>query len=235
MDIAKVALQSLLSVAVLFGLTRLTGKRSIHQMSAFDYINSITIGSIAAEMATDLESWERPLTAMLLYGLLTAAVNFSVCKSLRLRRFFNGTPLILYENDTILKNSLRKAKLDLNTFLAKCRLAGYFDLSQLECAVMETNGQISFLPKAARRPATPQDFSLTPPAELLPVCLILDGSVLQENLRALGKDSSWLQAQLHAEKIGQISDVFFACCDGKGKFYACRKKSGEPPRARFAP
>ena len=108
MDILKVILQSLVSLAVLFGLTQLTGKRSIHQLNAFDYINSITIGSIAAELATDLESWQRPLTAMLIYGAATALTTWASCKSLRLRRFANGRPLVLYEDGVIFRDTLKK-------------------------------------------------------------------------------------------------------------------------------
>ena len=154
MNIFKVLVQSVVSVAVLFVLTRIMGKRSIHQMNLFDYINGITIGSIAAELATDLEAWEEPLTAMIVFGLLTALIDWATCKNMMIRKFFNGKPVLLYENDTILKDNLLKVKIDLNEFLTQCRVAGYYDLFQLQCAIMETNGQISFLPKAEQRPAT---------------------------------------------------------------------------------
>jgi uncharacterized membrane protein YcaP (DUF421 family) len=222
MDILKVILQSVVSLAVMFVLTRIMGKRSIHQLNAFDYINSITIGSIAAELATNLEEWQKPLTAMIVFGLLTALIDWGTCKSMVLRRFFNGKPVILYENDAIQKQNLLKVKLDINEFLTQCRIAGYYDIFQIECAIMETNGQISFLPKSEQRPATPKDLSLAPEKETIFVSLVFDGKVLTQNLESFGKDMQWLRAQLHTAGIGQISEVFFACCDESGNFRACR-------------
>ena len=161
-DIFKVIGTSLLSLAVLFLLCRLNGQRQISQMSLFDYINSITIGSIAAELATDLENWQRTLTAMAVYGAAIALIGYLTCKSLGLRKLLNGTPLLLFENGNLYKANLLRAKLDVNEFLTQCRVVGYHDLSQLAAVVLETNGQLSFLPKAEQRPATPQDLGLTP-------------------------------------------------------------------------
>ena len=96
-DIGKVALCSLFSVAVMFFLTRAGGKRQIAQLSPFDYLNAVTIGSIAAEMATNLEQWYRPFTALLVYGAVTWAVQVSSCKSLTMRSFWNGRTLILMD------------------------------------------------------------------------------------------------------------------------------------------
>ena len=79
-EIINVFVASVVSLAVLFILTRLGGKRQIAQMNLFDYVNSITIGSIAAEMATNLEQWYRPLTAMIVYGIAAFAVHYGTCK-----------------------------------------------------------------------------------------------------------------------------------------------------------
>ena len=222
MDILKVVLASLFSIVILFLLCKWIGKRQIGQLSMFDYINSITIGSIAAELATNLEEWEKPLTAMLVYGAATVFINILTCKSLALRKFFNGKPIVLYEHGTLYKANLMRAKLDINEFLTQCRVAGYFDLTQLEAAVLETNGQISFLPLSQERPVTPADLQLKPQQEQLAISLILDGKILPDNLRDSGRDEAWLQKQLHSQDIGQISDVFLAYCDMSGAFHAFR-------------
>lgn len=222
MEIMQVVLQSFVSIVLLFVLTRMEGKCSISQLTMFDYINSITIGSIAAELATNLEDWPKPFTAMIIYGLVTALIGWLRCKCMPLRRFVNGKPTILLENGVILKENLLKVKLDINEFLTQCRVAGYFDLDQLKCAIMETNGQISFLPKAQQRPATPKDLSLSPAEESLFVTLIFDGRLLKRNLQNFGKNEIWLKEQLHAAGIGQISDVFLACCDENSNFRAYR-------------
>ncbi|MEG1873675.1 MAG: DUF421 domain-containing protein, partial [Ruthenibacterium sp.] len=179
MDILHIAVTSLVSLAVLFLLTKLIGNRQMSQMSMFDYINGITIGSIAAEFATSLEDdYRKPLTAMLVYGLVVAGVAVLTCKSISLRRFVNGKPLILYESGTLYEKNLMRARLDINEFLTQCRVGGYFDLRDLQSAILETNGQISFLPTAKKRPVTPDDLQLTPSPAAPTIALILDGKLL---------------------------------------------------------
>lgn len=226
-DILQVILLSLVSMGTLFVLTRLEGRCSISQLNLFDYITSITIGSIAAELATNLEEWYKPFTAMVVYGLAAALIGWLRCKWLPLRKWINGKPTMLLQDGLILRENLLKVKLDLNEFLTQCRIAGYFDLDQLKYAIMEPNGQISFLPKAQQRPTTPKDLALSPAEEGLFIPLILDGRLLPKNLARTGKNELWLRERLHANGIGQISEVFFACSDERGNFRAYRIPTGK--------
>ena len=161
---------------------------------------------------------------MAVYGVAIALIGYLTCKSLGLRKLLNGTPLLLFENGNLYKANLLRAKLDVNEFLTQCRVVGYHDLSQLAAVVLETNGQLSFLPKAEQRPATPQDLGLTPPPASLWADLILDGKILTKNLAAAGREERWLRQQLSRCGIGQISEVFLAMCDRAGNFQAYRKQ-----------
>lgn len=221
-EILLVVLTSLLSLAGMFLVTRLGGKRQIAQMSPFDYLNSITIGSIAAELATNLEQWYRPLTALILYGAATCLVHLAACKSIAMRSFFSGRSMILMQNGTIYKENLLRGSIDLNEFLAQARIAGYFDVREIESALLETNGQISFLPKSKNRPLTPDDMQLDPQPASLWYDLVLDGRLMEDNLKASGRDVKWLTTQLERCNIGQRSEVFYAACDQSGNFFACR-------------
>lgn len=151
-EVGQVALTSVLSLAMMFLITRWGGKRQIAQMSPFDYLNAVTVGSIAAEMATNLRAWYRPFTALLVYGLVTWGVEISACKSVTLRTFWSGRSTILMKDGVILKENLRKATIDLNEFLGQARIAGYFDPNEIETAILENNGQISFCLKAPTVP-----------------------------------------------------------------------------------
>lgn len=213
MEWVKILLIAPLSYVALFIITRLIGYRQISQLSIFDYINGITIGSIAAEMATELE---RPLLAMAVYCLLVMLTSFATSKSIRLRRLITGRTLILLENGTLYRDNLKKCKLDLNEFLSQCRGAGYFDLNELQMAVMETNGKISFLPKTAQRPATPQDIGVAVTQTLPQIDLVIDGRVLPGNLRYLGFDETWLKRQLAAQDA-RIADAFLVTGDRSGR------------------
>lgn len=221
-ETGQVALTSLLSLASMFAFTRLSGKRQIAQLSPFDYLNAVTVGSIAAEMATDLESWYRPFTALVVYGAVTRAVEYTACKSVAMRTFWSGRSMILMKNGVISKENLRRASIDLNEFLGQARIAGYFDPNEIETAILENNGQISFLPKSGSRPATPADLGIQPEPTSAWYDLVLDGRLMEDNLKGAGRDLRWLQEQLHKAGIGQRSEVFYAACDKQGRFFACR-------------
>lgn len=222
-NIVYTAILSIVSYLILFGLCKLIGRQQIAQLSMFDYVNSITIGSIAAELATNLEEWEKPLTALLIYGFITAAISVLSCKSLKVRHFVNGKPLLLYEKGKLYQANLAKAHLDLNSFLEQCRMGGYFDLSQLNMVFAEPSGQFSFLPFSDQRPVTPSDMALKVEPEELWLPLVMDGKLLEQNLTSSGQTRDWLMKQLHSQNIGQLSETLFAACDPNGGFFACRK------------
>ena len=214
MDYITILSQTLLSFVVLFILARLSGYRQISQMSMFDYINGITIGSIAAEMATALEDdFLLPMIGMAVYTAAALLISLVASHSIKLRKFLIGRPLILYDNGKLYRECMKKAKLDLNEFLTECRNNGYFNLSEIQTAILETNGKISILPAASSRPVTPADMNLSPAQEKLPVNLIIDGSVLADNLKAIGKNEKWLQNQLHAQGYHDFREIFLATCD----------------------
>lgn len=223
-EIFSVLGASVLSLVILLLLTKVGGKRQIAQMNTFDYVNSITIGSIAAELATNLEQWYRPLAALIVYGLAAWLVHRLAYKSLPFRIFLNGTPNVLMENGTISKKELGRAGIDINEFLCQARMAGYFDLNDIESALLETSGQISFLPKSGQRPATVSDLGKHPAPTSLWYNLVIDGELMQEDLAKSGKDLTWLRRQLSAAGIGQIGEAFYAACDSQGNFFACRAK-----------
>ena len=224
MEVGNVIIVSVVSLVTMFITTRLGGKRQISQMSIFDYANSITVGSIAAEMATNLESWYRPFTALLVYGAAAWLVHYSACKSLRARVLLDGRALLLMHDGVIRRSELKHAAIDINEFLAQARVAGYHDLNDLQSAMLETNGQISFLPKSSARPATAQDVGAKAENTSLWYDLVLDGELIHSNLKQSGFDETWLINQLHAQGIYRIKDAFYAACDQYGRFYASRQE-----------
>ena len=190
----------------------------------FDYINGITIGSIAAEMAIDLEgNFLKPLLAMVVYAVFVILLSKISQKSIPLRRLINGKAIMLYQDGKIYNENLRKAKMDVDEFLVECRVNGYFDLSQIESAVLEPNGKISFLPVTEDRPATPKDLGIKPAQEEIFANIIIDGHIMKENLKHVGRDQNWLNQQLDGQNIKKPEDVFLAICDKQGNFYAFPK------------
>ncbi len=216
MEYIQVVLTSLASIIVLFVLTKLIGDREMSQLSMFDYVNSITIGSIAAEMATALEGdYIKPLIALIIYGLATLLISYSTCKSILLRRIFVGHPVILYHDGKLYKKNLLKTKLDLNEFLSLCRVSGYFDLKDIHTAILESNGKLSVLPVVKNRPVTPEDLNLSPTQDNILANVIIDGHIMKDNLKATGKNEKWVEKQLSNQKVQSIKDVYLGAYDSE--------------------
>ena len=196
MDIIKIIGTSILSIITLFIITKIMGHKQVSQLDFFDYVCGITIGSIGAELATNLEEPIQPLIALGIYGVISIILNFLTSKFPRTRKYINGTPTILMSFGKIYRKNLKKAKLDLSEFMLLCREAGYFDLEEIQIAVFEHNGKLSILPKAANRPATPEDLKIPAKATQIGVEVIMDGQILGDNLSRSGKDEKWLKNQL---------------------------------------
>ncbi len=217
MELIKIAIVSMGSIVTLFILTKILGDREMSELSMFDYINSITIGSIAAEMATSLEGdFLKPLVAMVVYTAISFTISYLTCKSIVIRRFFEGHTLILYQNGQIFEKNLLKAKIDINEFLSMCRVSGYFNLNEIHSAFLESNGRLSILPMTINRPVTPTDLNLNLSQEFPLANVIIDGHILRDNLKSTGKDENWIAKQLAAQGVKDIREVILATCDNSG-------------------
>jgi uncharacterized membrane protein YcaP (DUF421 family) len=211
-DIFRVILASVFSVVALFILTKIMGNRQMSQLSMFDYINGITIGSIAAEICYS-DEYVLPTIAMIIYALFTVLVAYIASKSVKYRRFFNGTPLVLFDNDKFRIDNLKLSRLDLNEVLAECRTQGYFNPNDIQTIILESNGKISILPKSDKRPVNPNDLKVVTTQEINPINLIVNGEVISDNLRVSGKNDKWLYKQLNQQHIHSTNDVLLAFCD----------------------
>jgi uncharacterized membrane protein YcaP (DUF421 family) len=223
MSFLTLCLTALGSFGTLFLVAKFIGRKQISQLDSFDYITGITIGSIAAEMATELEEPWKPLTAMIIYGGVTLLLSVISIRFPRTRKYLNGTPSILMDHGKLYHENFKKAKLELSEFMVMCRQQGYFDLTNIQTAVLEYNGKLTILPVTSQRPATPNDLNLAPQQELLFTELIMDGCILEENLKRMGLDLTWLYKQLKQRHIRTPKDVFLAACDRNQKFVLYEK------------
>ena len=223
MNFLLLCLTALGSFGSLFLVAKFIGHKQIAQLDFFDYITGITIGSIVAEMATELEEPWKPLIAMVIYGGVTLLLSTMSKKFPRSRKYLNGTPTILMDHGKLYHENMKKAKLDLSEFMVMCRQQGYFDLTTIQTAVFEYNGTLTILPTSSQRPMTPNDMNLTPEQELLFTELIMDGRILEANLKRMGLDLTWLDKQLKQRHIHSPRDVFLAVCDRNLNFVLYEK------------
>lgn len=224
MEYITIIYQSLFSITALFILTKLMGYRQVSHLSMFDYINSITIGSIAAEMATNLEGdYLKPLTAMVTYTIIVILLSKISQKSISLRRLISGKAIVLFLHGEIYNENLEKAKMEVDEFLAECRINGYFDLSQVEAVILEPNGKLSILPVTENKPVTPKELGITPTQEEMFANVIVDGQILKYNLSHIGYNEKWLHDQLAIHNVKDTKDVFLAICNRQGDFHVYPK------------
>ena len=217
MELFKVVLTSVLSALSLFVIAKVIGHKQMSQLDFFDYITGITIGSIAAELATELEEPLKPLVAMIVYGIITFSLTVLTSKVPKMRKFVNGTPTIIMDNGKIYRKNLKKAKIDLSEFMVMCRQEGYFNLSDIQTAIFEYNGRLTVLPVSTKRPVNPEDVNLKPASEYISTEVIMDGRVLDENLRRMGLDSKWLEKQIKELGYKNAKEIFLGVCDRNKK------------------
>lgn len=217
MEFIKLLLTSCMSVLSLFVIAKIMGHKQISQLDFFDYITGITIGSIAAELATELEKPWKPFVAMVIYGTVAVALSLLTSKLPRIRKYINGTPTIIMNGGKIYRKNLKKAKLDLSEFLMLCRQEGYFNLKDIQTAIFEYNGRLTVLPVSTKRPMNPLDMNIIPEVETINTEVIMDGSVLDGNLKRLGLDKNWLKGELKQQGINSEKHVFLAVCDNNNR------------------
>lgn len=225
-EVGILASRALFSLLTLFLITRIIGKKQVSELSLFDYVISISIGNFAAEISMNIDvQLMNGIVAVLIFGLIATLVSVITMKSIVLRRFLIGTPTIIIEDGKFVYKNLKRVKIDINDFLESARIAGYFDISNIKYALMEANGQISFLPKEEYTPLTPKDMNLKPSMQGLCANVIIDGKIMKKNLNVINKDSNWLVKQLKLKGYSDESDILLATVDINEKLVIFDKKN----------
>lgn len=212
-DIFKVVIRCIAAMTTLFFMTKLLGKKQVSELSLFDYVVGISIGNFASEMAINLEAeFFNSMLAIIVFGILAYFISILTIKSLKLRKFFVGTPTVLMENSKLIYKNMKKSMIDVNDLLSQAREMGYFDLSEIEFAILEANGKISFLPKGEYKNITVKDMKLKIEKQGLCANVIIDGNIMDDNLINIGKDTEWLLHELKY-KGKKVHDILLATVD----------------------
>lgn len=226
-EILEVSYRAIISLVTLFLITKLLGKKQVSQLSLFDYVIGISIGNFAAEVTINLEAeWINGVVAVLIFGLVAYFVSIITMKSIVARRFFMGSPTIVIQNGKIIKESLKRVKLDINDLLEECRNNNVFDLNQINYALMEANGKLSILLKPEYLPLTPKDMKINPEKNGLVANIIIDKKIMQENLKQMNKDDKWLLKELKTKKV-KLEDILLCTMDINDKLTIYKQKENE--------
>jgi len=220
----SVATRSIYSLITLFLVTKLIGKKQVSELSLFDYVIGISIGNFTAEMTMDLNRhYINGIIAILVFGVIAYLVSIITMKSIILRRIIIGVPTILIENGKVIEKNLKKVKLDVNELLEQCRGNGYFDLNEIEYAIMETNGKVSIMPKSEYKPLNPKNMNLKVKKEGLCANIIIDGNYMKNNIENMHKTIEWVKTKLKVKGYKDINKILLATLDIEDKITVYEK------------
>lgn len=217
-DFLNICFRTILVLIILFFITKMMGKKQISELNFFDYVVGITIGSIAADISLDIEkNMIAGIAALFIYGFISYIISFVSIKSILARRFFIGVPTVLVEKGKIIESGLKKSKIDVNDLLMEARENGYFNLDEIDYALMEVNGNISFLPKEKEKPVTKRDMKIKCSNEGLTVNAIIDSKYMVNNMKAINKDKEWLDHELKVNGYDNYDNILLATIDNNYK------------------
>ena len=206
-ELTEVILRTLLILILIFILFKLMGKKQVSQMSMFDYITGITIGSIVADISLDIEkNITSGIVCLIIYCITDILISYLSLKSSKLRKFLEGREVPLIIDGKINRENMSKNKITINILQTEARLMGYFSLDEINTAILEPSGMISFEPKEKVKPATKKDMGVISTDKGLVYNLIVDGEILKDNLKNSKKTEKWLNRQLkvHGKKLEDI-------------------------------
>lgn len=215
-----VFVRGIIAFFTLLIFARILGKQQISQLTFFDYIVGITIGSMASTLTTDLTStaWSH-WVGLLVWTSASFILQIVTLKSKTAGEYLDGKPAIIIMNGKILEDSMKKSRYRLNELLEQLRNKDVFDLNQVAFAILEKDGQLSVLKKPEFQPVTPKNLNLKPDTSIIGTELIYDGIIVEQNLKNINKNRDWLMFQLKTQGINSFSEVFVATFNAPDKLY----------------
>jgi uncharacterized membrane protein YcaP (DUF421 family) len=223
-----VIIRSVISFFVLLVLIRLIGKQQIAQLTFFDYVLGITIGSIASTLSVQVdENMTATLAGMGVWTVLAILLAYLGMHNVWVRKVVEGEATVVIENGKILEEHLRKIRIPLDELISELRIQGVFNISDVEFAMFESGGKLSVQKKSPKQPLTPEDMKLATQYNGLPTNLIMDGVLLTDALESLKLSKAWLHHQLNKQNVKDISNISLAQLDTSGNLFVDLK--GDKP------
>lgn len=223
-----VIIRTLILYAATVLLLRIMGKRQVGQLQPYELVVIIMISELAA---IPMQNTGIPIfNGIVPIIILVAAeiiLSYASLKSERARELISSKPSILIENSKILESELKRVRYNINDLLEQLRLKNVPDINDVEFAILETSGQLSVILKSDKRPVQPQDLGIAPPPPKIPITLVIDGQIAEENLPKAGIDKEWLNKQFRDSGIQSVRQVLFAAIDSNGQFFYQLKDSAE--------
>lgn len=229
-EISVVLVRSAISFVTLLVYSRVLGKTQVAQLSYFEWITGITIGSVVGVLAADLSIRPWPIfVAISAWIALTLVTQGIAIKSRWTAKLIDGEPVVLIQNGQILEENLKSLRMRVTELSSLLRSQGVFDITTVEMALLEPRGVLSILKRSQDRPVTPADLKISTSYEGMAIELVVDGEIMEQNLRRLGVNKAWLYEKLREQGISSPKQAFLAVIDSQGRIYIDRHTDVVPP------
>ena len=227
-EIAQSGIRTFIAYLLLLILTRMMGRKMVAQVTFFDFVVAIIVGSVVANIAVNQDMpVVSGFTTLVVLTALTISIQILLLKSFLLRKLIDFGSIVVIENGKIISENLKTTRLRLDNLLMLLREKEAFSIAEVEYAVLETDGKLSVLKKSQKQPVTPSDLNIPTAYAGLAKDIIMDGTVLEENLRGVNLDRDWLMQKLQAKNYNSIEDIFYAGLDTSGNLYISSRNRGQ--------
>lgn len=226
-NIWEIVIRTTVSFSVLLLLTRLMGKKQLSQLTYFNYVTGIAIGTLAADIVKAGSNFVNDMTGLVWWTFLTFLVGYLSLKSAKLRILFDGEPTIVIKKGKILEKALARARLNMDDLSMLLRNKNVFSIKDVDYAILEPDGKLSVLKKENKEPPTREDLELTPPKRMfMPSELVVDGKVVDRNMKELGLNAVWLDRQLqrYGSSLARVQDIFYAELQSDGTVHVDKRE-----------
>ena len=228
------ALRTALTFFLVLVLCRFMGRKLMSQMTFFDFVVGISLGSVSANLALGPKPTViSAITVLVMFAALTIGIGFWHIKKIHVRKAVDSEPTVMVANGKIVEENMKKTRLALSELLMLLREKNVFNIADVEFALMETDGKLSVLPKSQNQPVTPADLKLGTVYKGLVKDLIMDGTVLEENLRDTGLDGKWLSERMDEQGISHVKEVFYAGLDTSGNLFISVKETQDEKHGKY--
>ncbi|MCX7920521.1 MAG: DUF421 domain-containing protein [Clostridia bacterium] len=227
-------LYTILAYFMALTVARIVGRKMISQMTFFDYIIGVTLGSVTANFALVSQiPISSAITVLITLGVLTLTLDYAHIKSLFIRKAIDSEPTVLVENGKIVNQNMSRTRFTINELLMQLREKNVFNIADVEFAVLETDGNLSVLPKSQKAPLTPSDLNISTKYKGLTKDLVIDGNIMSENLKDINLDENWLRDSLKGHGITNIREVFYAGLDSSGNLFVSKRQDTREKHGQY--
>lgn len=219
-EIIQSSIRIFIAYFLLLTLTRIMGRKMVSQITFFDFVVGVIVGSVAANLSV---SQRNPvvsgITVLVVLALITVTIDYSNVKNFFSRKLSNSEPVTVVENGRIIAKNLERTRLPLDNLMMLLREKNAFNIADVEFAIFETDGKLSVLKKSQKQPVTPSDLNIPTAYAGITKDIIIDGKVMNENLKDARLDMEWLIGRLKDNNFNSTEEVFYAGLDTKGNLY----------------